>query len=201
MSETAPSLYDSFALYCSGVTLVSVRDDDDHRFFVAGSVLTASVEPFAVAVSVAGHRDALPAITAGKPWTVSILATRHLPLVRRLTARTTPAERLMALQAAGVDLPSEGPIWVPDALVTLWCTTLSTTPVHDQILLVGQVQHGTTHQAGAPLVRWNREFGTVIDLPIDGRDPRRNGTGDQHAPEQLIGDVLEETGTISVGRS
>ena len=87
--EHIPPLYDSFALYGSGVTLVAVRDvpGDQDRFFIAASVLTSSVNPFTIALSVGQDRDALPLITAGAPWAVSVLSVHHLPLVRLLTAR------------------------------------------------------------------------------------------------------------------
>ena len=163
-TTTAPSLIDSFALYGSGVTLISVRDDDVDRFFVAGSVLTASVDPFTLAVSVGQGRDALAPITSGAPWAVSVLATQHLPLVRALTARNTREERLEALGASGAETSPEGPLWLPDALVTLWCTVHSSTPVHDQVLLAGEVTRGSLHDEGDPLLRWNRGFRTAADL-------------------------------------
>ena len=40
MTSSRSSLYDSFALYASGLTLITVRDGSDDQFFVAGSVLT-----------------------------------------------------------------------------------------------------------------------------------------------------------------
>ena len=165
--EHIPPLYDSFALYGSGVTLVAVRDvpGDQDRFFIAASVLTSSVNPFTIALSVGQDRDALPLITAGAPWAVSVLSVHHLPLVRLLTARTTRAERLDALGAAGAEVSPEGPLWLPDALVTLWCTTHATMPLHDQLLLVGSVLRGSSHQADLPLLRWNRDFHTVAELP------------------------------------
>ncbi|MCI2956976.1 flavin reductase family protein [Agromyces atrinae] len=164
MTTDIPSLYESFGLYGSGVTLVTVRDGDDDRFFIAASVLTSSVDPFTLAISVGRDREALPAIVDGATWAVSVLAEPHVPLVRRLTARTTRDERLDALSAAGAERSPEGPLWLPDALVTLWCTTHSTTPVNDQVLLVGQVARGSGHAESAPLVRWNREFRTVAAL-------------------------------------
>ncbi|TXK19111.1 flavin reductase family protein [Homoserinibacter sp. GY 40078] len=161
---TEPSLYESFALYGSGVTLVAVRDGDYDRFFVAASVLTASVTPFTLAVSVGQDRDAIPAIQSGAPWTLSVLAAHHLPLVRTLTAPTTHQERLDALGAAGAESSPEGPLWLPDALVTFWCSTRSITPVHDQRIVVGEVQHGSFHGNGSPLLRWNRDFRTTADV-------------------------------------
>lgn len=173
-TTAAPTLYESFALYGSGVTLITVRDADADRFFVAGSVLTASVAPFTLAVSAGRDRDAVPAITGGATWTVNVLADRHLPLVRQLTARTTRQERLDALHAAGAVPSEDGPLWLPDALVTFWCTARSVTTVHDQELLVGEVSRGSEHQDGHPLLRWHRDFVTIAPLAPASASPDRS---------------------------
>ncbi|MFT3877464.1 MAG: flavin reductase family protein [Propioniciclava sp.] len=163
MAPSVSPLYGSFALYPSGVTLVTVRDGDDHQFFVAASVLTASVEPFALAVSVARHRIGADAMIAGKTWALSILATRHLPLVRSITGLTPRTDRLRALFTAGAEESPEGPLWLPDALVTFWCTTLSVTPVNDQLLIAGGVLRGSPHRDGDPLLRWQHSFRGIGD--------------------------------------
>ncbi|MBM9463547.1 flavin reductase [Aeromicrobium sp. YIM 150415] len=158
------SLYDGFARYGSGVTLVTVRGDDD-RFFIAAPMLTVSVDPFTVAISVGRHRDALSAIVAGSTWAISLLGAHHLPLARRLSEPGTRDERLNALEAAGADSSPEGPLWLPDALATFWCGTDSTMPVHDQLLVVGNVVRGVVTEGGTPLLRWNRDFGVLGGLP------------------------------------
>jgi flavin reductase (DIM6/NTAB) family NADH-FMN oxidoreductase RutF len=167
MTSSNPSLYEAFARYGSGITLVAVRDGAEHRFFIAGSVLTASVDPFTLAISVGADRDALPAITAGAPWTVSVLSASQLPLVRVLTSPTPRAERLQALVDAGALCAGDGPLCLPEALVTLWCVTHSATPLNDQVLLVGEVQSGSVHRSGEPLLRWNRQFHTVGAITAD----------------------------------
>ncbi|MDR2281292.1 MAG: flavin reductase family protein [Gordonia sp. (in: high G+C Gram-positive bacteria)] len=161
-SET--NLYDAFAAYGSGVCLVTVRDRGDDAFFVAASVLTASVDPFALAVSVGATRPGLAAIREGGPWTASVLAADHLELVDRLTAKTTREERLAALRAAGAERSPDGTLWIPDALATFSCVTASTTPVNDQVLVVGDVVAGTLGDGRAPLLRWNHGFHTVAEL-------------------------------------
>ena len=160
---TAAPLYDSFALHGSSVSLVTVYDDD-HRCFVAGSVLTASVDPFALAVSVGRTRAALPAMLSGRAWALSILAAQHLPLVRALTGSTRPEERRAALTAAGAAESPEGPLVLPDALTTFWCRTSSSTTVHDQELVVGDVLRATTPNDDEPLLRWNHRFHTASAL-------------------------------------
>ncbi|GAC78444.1 NADH-FMN oxidoreductase RutF, flavin reductase (DIM6/NTAB) family [Gordonia malaquae] len=155
------NLYDAFATYGSGVGLVTVRDGGDDAFFVAASVLTASVDPFALAVSVGATRPGLAAISKGGPWTLSVLAADHLELVRRLTAKTTHAERLAALRAAGAERSPDGTLRLADALATFSCVTASTTPVNDQVLVVGSVVRGVLGAGHAPLLRWDHEFHTV----------------------------------------
>lgn len=161
MSHAKPDLYDSFALYASGVTLVTVRDGDHDAYLVAASVLTASVEPFSLAVSVSERREVLPAIEAGAPWAVSVLASHHELLSLRLAKRTHNGSAWDVLSAAGAERSPEGPLWLPDSLVTFWCSTRSLTPVHDQVLVVGDVQRGSKSNAAAPLLRWNHGFHTV----------------------------------------
>ncbi|GAB10578.1 putative NADPH-flavin oxidoreductase [Gordonia araii NBRC 100433] len=156
--------YDGFARYGSGVSLVAVHDGEEDRFFVAASVLTASVEPFALAVSVGTGRDALPAILDGRPWSLSVLAAHHLSLVRRLTGATGRAARLAALADAGAERSPQGALWLPDALATFWCETASATPVNDQVLVVGDVVGGSAPRDGTPLLRWNHDFHTTADL-------------------------------------
>ena len=163
MRESAPHLYESFSLWGSGVCLVSVREHDHDRFFVAGSVLTASVDPFTVAVSVGADRDALASMRRGAPWALSILGAAHVDLVRTLTTGTRE-ERLAALAQEGAEASPEGPLWLPDALVTLWCETRATLPVHDQEIVVGDVVRGSLHTDTDPLLRWNRDFRTITDL-------------------------------------
>ena len=163
------SLYDSFSLYGSGVTLITTNDGGIDRFFVAASVLTASVNPFTVAVSVGRYREALPAIAGGAPWAISVLSADHVRLVENLTSPMTGdltsdrihERRLEMLAQAGVERSPEGTLWLPDALVTLWCSTRSLTPVNDQFLLVGEVTRGSSHGSGTPLLRWNRSFRTL----------------------------------------
>ncbi|OUZ10566.1 hypothetical protein BHE97_07365 [Aeromicrobium sp. PE09-221] len=162
-TEADPSLYDAFARYGSGVTLVTVRSEED-RFFIAAPVLTVSVKPFTLAVSVGRHRDALPAITSGSTWAVSVLAAHHLPLARRLSEPGTRADRLDALRSVGAVPSTEGPLWLDDALATFWCETDSVTTVHDQALVVGEVMRSEISTGGEPLLRWNRGFGTIDGL-------------------------------------
>lgn len=166
-APSSPSLYESFALYGSGVTLIAVRDKEQDRFLVAASVLTASVSPFTLAVSIGRDRDALPAIAGGAPWTVAVLGEHHASLVRHLTAGTTRDERLAALIDGGAQPSREGPLWLPDALVTFWCRTQSTAIVNDQVLVVGLVERGSGHGGGRPLMRWHREFVSVTHLADD----------------------------------
>lgn len=166
-------MYDAFAQYGSGVLLVSVRDGDEDRFFVAASVLTASVDPFALAVSVGRRRPALAAMLDGGRWCVSVLQSDHRGLVEQLTGETTAAQRAAALTAAGAECSPEGVLWLPSALTTLWCTTASAVTVNDQMLLVGDAP-SPSRSPGAPR-------GALCAHP-DTRGAALAGRGRYHRP-------------------
>ncbi|MEZ5085431.1 MAG: flavin reductase family protein [Tessaracoccus sp.] len=164
MMNERSSLYDGFALYASGVTLVTVRDGAEDQFFIAGSVLTASVDPFAIAVSIGKDRIGLPAILRGTTWSLSVLTTQHRSLVQNLSAGISMRDRLQFLMAAGAERSPEEPLWLPDSLVTFWCTVRSVTLVDDQRLVVGNVRRARIQRIDDPLLRWNRDFKTVKDF-------------------------------------
>ena len=163
-AKAREEVYEAFSRYGSGLTLVGVRDGDHDRFFIAASVMTASVDPFALAVSVGSGRDALPPMLAGAPWTLSVLSTGHHGLVEELTRDTSREERLLALGAAGAEPASSGGLWLPDALAAFTCRTGSVTPVNDQTLIVGEVVEASLGASAAPLLRWNRGFGTTASF-------------------------------------
>lgn len=163
--DIAARIYDGFARYGSGVTLISVRDPDRDLFFVAASVLTASVSPFTLAVSVGNNRAALPAMTAGVTWSLSVLGEHHRSLAQDLTT-ATKSLRLDALKAAGAKRSEMGPLWLPDAIVTLWCRTRTVTPVHDQAIVIGEVLLASQPTRERPLLRWNHDYRLLNDLPV-----------------------------------
>lgn len=162
--STNSAFYDAFAQYGSGVTLVTVNSGENDYFFIAASVLTASVAPFTLAVSIGQDRDALPAIVSGAIWSVSVLVGSHLPLVKELTAPTTQEKRLVALTSARARRSPSGALWLPDALATYWCTTNRTLEVHNQVLVIGDVIQAVTSRGTQPLMRWNGKFHTMAEI-------------------------------------
>jgi flavin reductase (DIM6/NTAB) family NADH-FMN oxidoreductase RutF len=156
-------IYQAFARYGSGVCFVVTHDPDigEDRFLIAASVLTASVNPFHLAVSIGKDRDALEHILSGKPWSVHVLAAIHEGLVTTLTGKTTKSERVDAVLAAGATRSADGTLRLQDAIASFSCETAGTIDVADQTLVVARVATASTGRDRSPLVRWNRRFGTV----------------------------------------
>jgi flavin reductase (DIM6/NTAB) family NADH-FMN oxidoreductase RutF len=156
-------IYQAFARYGSGVCFVATYDPDsgDDRFLIAASVLTASVNPFHLAVSIGKDRDALAHILSGKQWSVHVLASGHEGLVTTLTGETTKSERLDAVLAAGASRSADGTLHLEDTLASFSCQTAGTIDIADQTLVVGRVDSATTGRDRLPLMRWNRRFGTI----------------------------------------
>jgi flavin reductase (DIM6/NTAB) family NADH-FMN oxidoreductase RutF len=156
-------IYQAFARYGSGVCFVVTHDPDsrEDRFLIAASVLTASVNPFHLAVSIGKDRDALEHVLSGKPWSVHVLASNHEGLVTTLTGKTTKSERVDAVLAAGATRSADGTLQLPDTLASFSCETAGTIDVADQTLVVARVASASAGRVRPPLMRWNRKFGTV----------------------------------------
>jgi flavin reductase (DIM6/NTAB) family NADH-FMN oxidoreductase RutF len=156
-------IYQAFARYGSGVCFVVSHDPEtgEDRFLIAASVLTASVDPFHLGVSIGRDRDALEHILSDRPWSVHVLASNHEGLVTTLTGKTTKSERVDAVLAAGATRSADGTLHLQDALASFSCETAGTIDVADQTLVVARVTAASTGKARPPLMRWNRRFGTV----------------------------------------
>jgi flavin reductase (DIM6/NTAB) family NADH-FMN oxidoreductase RutF len=156
-------IYQAFARYGSGVCFVVTHDPDsgDDRFLIAASVLTASVNPFHLAVSIGKDRDALEYVLSGRPWSVHVLASKHEWLVTILTGPTTKKERVDAVLAAGAVRSADGTLHLPDTLASFTCRTTGSIDVADQMLVVGRVDSAISGRVRPPLMRWNRRFGSI----------------------------------------
>lgn len=164
MSST-DDLYEAFSRYPSGVALVATTDGRTDSFFVAASILTASVDPFALTVSMASDRGALAPISSGAPWTVSLLGEHHVRLTEALTEPAPDVARTKALERFGAERSAEGPLWLPDAIAAYWLDTHSLHEVGDQMLVTGVVSRAVASREGRPLVRWSRGYHSTVPLP------------------------------------
>ena len=153
MSDTGPvpppAFRSAMGRWATGVSVVTSRDGPVDAGLTVNGLLSVSLEPPSLLVSLQHDVDTLPVLLRSRVFGVSFLSAAQRALSERFAARVPAEEKFRGLAfhrgASGVPL-------LDGALATLECRVVSSTPVYDHVLVVGEVNRIEEGSAGAPLV-------------------------------------------------
>ncbi|MEE1927861.1 flavin reductase family protein [Streptomyces sp. TRM 70351] len=129
------------------VTVVSTQTGEGPTGCTANAVLSLSLEPPSLVVSLASSSRTVHRIRHGGGFSVSLLSWEQRDLTQRF-ARGRPDERF-----AGVPHTyQEGQPVLSDAAAGFVCRVESCQEMWDHTLVVGQVLHSTHHRERVPVV-------------------------------------------------
>ncbi|GHH19748.1 flavin reductase family protein [Streptomyces lanatus] len=136
----------------TGIAVITVGHGAGTEAMTASSIASISLEPTLVLVSVNNGGRLVPAIDAAGGFAVNVLAQDQGELSRRFAARDRPGG-LVAERLLGGTTGPGGHLLVPDALVSLECTTAHRYPAGDHLLYLGRVETlGVAEEVRPPLV-------------------------------------------------
>jgi 3-hydroxy-9,10-secoandrosta-1,3,5(10)-triene-9,17-dione monooxygenase reductase component len=141
--------------WATGVSVVTARDGALDSGLTVNALLSVSLNPPSLLVSLTQDADTLPAIVRSGHFGVSFLAADQRPLSERF-ARAIPA----AEKFVGVEFhrgPQGSPL-LNGSLGALECRVRSQSPAFDHVLLVGEVVHIEFGSAAAPLVFYQSAY-------------------------------------------
>ena len=152
-------LRQAFALYPSGVAIVTVLDRDGApQGFTASSFVPLSMDPPMVLVCLNRAAQCHDAFVSGETFAISLLRPGHEPLARRFAARGADK-----FGAGGLVFPLVGPPIVEGALASFSCRIAGRYPGGDHVILTAAVLAVRHDPGGAAMVHVNREF-RVLEL-------------------------------------
>lgn len=144
-AETTRALRDAFGQFATGVTLITITGPDGPMGFVANSFSSLSLDPALVLWSLAKSSRRYGPFAQAQDFAIHILAADQTALMARFNRDGIGFDGLdHDTNAAGVPL-------VAGALARLECRLFAQHDGGDHTLIIGAVQHVTTH-AGTPLV-------------------------------------------------
>ncbi|MBD0743126.1 hypothetical protein BG418_16255 [Streptomyces sp. CBMA152] len=127
-------------LFPTGIAVITVGQGADTEAMTASSVTSISLDPILVLVSVNAGGRLVAAIDGAGGFGVNILSQDQHELSRRFATRDRPsglaAQRLLGSAVVG----QGGHLLVPEALVSLECTTEHRYPGGDHVLYLGLVR-------------------------------------------------------------
>ncbi len=160
----------------TGVALLTVGPTATATGMVVNSVVSVSLDPALVLVSV--HRDSrtLRPLLAARRFGVNFLNARQRWIAERFVASSRPCGPV-AVRALGGECGAGGEPLVSDALCALECELENTYPAGDHRLLLGRVvavRHGDPE--AEPLVFHRSDYTTVAPSPSARPKPDRSVT-------------------------
>ncbi len=135
--------------WATGVSVVTARGGGADAGLTVNAFLSVALDPPTVLVSLQRDADTLPVLARAGHFGVSLLAADQRALSERF-ARTLPATE----KFAGVAL-HRGPAGSPllnGHLGALECRVVDQRPVHDHVLVLGEVVHVEPGRDAPPLV-------------------------------------------------
>jgi len=165
----APERYRAaMARWATGVAVVTAHAGDEDAGLTVNALLSVSLRPPALLVSLSTDADTLPVVERGGHFGASFLSAGQRAWSERF-ARTLPAREKFR------DVPiHRGPNGSPlldGALGAVECRVVARTPAFDHVLLLGEVVHVEEGAEGLPLVYFQSGYAGA-----DGADRLRLST-------------------------
>lgn len=156
----------------TGVTVLTTRAGERHETMTANAVMSVSLEPVLLVVSV--RRDCRWAVAARAAGTfaVNVLSSSQEPLSRLCASPQRHDDPDAVLQHPGRTTAS-GLLVFDDALAAFDCRVHQELPVGDHDLFVGEVTELHVADAGAPLLYFGSGYAALAPV-AEAQDAERS---------------------------
>jgi len=142
--------------WATGVAVVTARDGATDAGLTVNALLSVSLHPPSVLVSLMRDVDTLPVIERSRAFAVNFLSADQRPLSERFARPVPPVEKFRELPFHR----SPGGIALLDGtLGALECRVTSLTPALDHILVIGEVVHDELGVPALPLLFYQSGYG------------------------------------------
>ncbi len=162
VSDVDPDEYRQvISRFASGVTVVTTKDARLDYAMTANAIMSVSLEPVLMCVSVEREARFHDAVMDSGVWGVSILPASARATAVWLATRGRPLHGQLD-RIPHTRGPETGVALLDNSLAHLECRTVDTHPAGDHTLVVGNVVWmATTQQPGDALVYYRGQFGAL----------------------------------------
>jgi 3-hydroxy-9,10-secoandrosta-1,3,5(10)-triene-9,17-dione monooxygenase reductase component len=140
----------------SGVSVVTAREEDRDGGLTVNALLSVSLQPPTLLVSLTHDADSTPVILRTRRFAVNLLAAAQRPLSERFALAIPGHEKFSGVP---VHRRENGPARLDGALAWFECEVAETFAVADHQLIVGRVVDVETGADGLPLLFYRSRYG------------------------------------------
>jgi flavin reductase (DIM6/NTAB) family NADH-FMN oxidoreductase RutF len=145
-----PSRFRAFmGRWATGVSVVTAHDERGDAGLTVNALLSVSLDPPSLLVSLSRDTDTLPAIQRSGRFGVSLLRAGQRSVSERFALTLPAAEKFAGI---ATHRGPGGTLLLDGALGAVECRVASTVPAFDHVLIVGEVDHEESGGDGAPLL-------------------------------------------------
>jgi flavin reductase (DIM6/NTAB) family NADH-FMN oxidoreductase RutF len=156
MTVDADGFREAIGQLASGVSVITMRVDEEDHGFTATSITSLSLSPMLVLVCVAHGQRCHDLLQRAGHFAVSLLDSAQTELGVRF------ATELPELRFADLALvrAQTGAAILPDCLAWVDCSIREILPGGDHSIVIGEVRSAGARENGLPLVYFRRQWGT-----------------------------------------
>jgi 3-hydroxy-9,10-secoandrosta-1,3,5(10)-triene-9,17-dione monooxygenase reductase component len=170
-APVAPAVFRALmARWATGVSVVTARHGGGDAGLTVNSLVSVTLTPPTVLVSLTTDADTLPVAEASGHFGVSFLAADQRVLSERF-ART--AERAEKFDGVAVHRGPAGSPLLDGHIGAVECRLVDRTPVHDHVLLRGEVIHTESGRDAPPLLFFRSGYASAESAELLRLPPPR----------------------------
>lgn len=155
-----PAFRRLMARWATGVSVVTAREFDRDAGLTVNALLSVSLAPPSVLVSLTRDADTTPLIERSGHFAVSFLAADQRPLSERFALAVAAEEKFRDLS---VHRSPRGLALLDGTLGALECRVVSKTPAYDHLLILGEVLYQEFGRDDAPLLFYRGGYAEAVD--------------------------------------
>lgn len=149
----------SISAWATGVSVVTTRDGAAVAGLTVNALLSVSLAPPTLLVSLTNDADTTPRIRRGGRFAVSVLRADQRAVSERFALAVPSAEKFQGI--AVHDSPGGQP-WVDGALANFECVVDHVVPAGDHTLFLGRVVAIENGADGLPLTFFRSRYGRAV---------------------------------------
>jgi flavin reductase (DIM6/NTAB) family NADH-FMN oxidoreductase RutF len=141
--------------WATGVAIVTARDDRGDAGLTVNALLSVSLSPPSLLVSLTGEADTTPVIQRSRAFVVNFLAADQRALSERFAETLSPAEKFRDLS---VHRGTTGAALLDGTLGAAECRVAAWIPRYDHVLILGDVVRQELGRPGSPLLYFRSAY-------------------------------------------
>lgn len=158
---TPEEFRDVLGSFASGVTVLTVRDEDDDLGITTSAFSSVSLDPPLVLVVILSASYLVEVLERQPRWTISVLSRQQEHVASRFAAAGRPSARHLLADLLHHRDPTTGALVVDGGVAAFSCETHAQFPSGDHTVVIGRLIGVRYRSEALPLLHFRGRYGGI----------------------------------------